>query len=149
MIHRQQAALGGDEPVTALEARALRTDIGTYLRGLLCVVDCHAGRPRGREFVPEGSKFKVAWQCGRRAGGYLGRMGDMWELERRWTNELSAHPKIDFFKASQCKVDDAPPFLSGQFRGWPPEIAEEKRKRLARIIYDMSPRLVAIRSVVR
>jgi len=79
--------------------------------------------------------------------GYLGYASDLWEMERRWCNELQASPRIAYFKASECKAE-APTKLTGQFLGWDSQQAQEKRRRLAQIVHDASPRLVALSSMI-
>lgn len=79
--------------------------------------------------------------------GYLGDTWDLLDLEHRWCSELQTHPPIEYFKASECVPEI--PRLSGQFKGWSPEDAAAKRLRLAKLIYEASPRLVAISSTVQ
>ncbi len=77
--------------------------------------------------------------------GYYGDSRTFFELERRWCAELRTHPKIAYFKGSECKTDSRPK-LTGEFAGWSPSDAAAKRLRLAKIINDLSPELVAISS---
>jgi len=79
--------------------------------------------------------------------GYLGDTRDLLDLEYRWCSELQSHPRIDYFKASECVPEI--PRLSGQFKGWSPEAAAAKRLRLAKLIFEASPRLVAISSTIQ
>jgi hypothetical protein len=79
--------------------------------------------------------------------GYLGHTRDLFDLEHRWCSELQAQPPIEYFRASECVPEI--PRLSGQFKGWSPEAAATKRLRLAKLVYEASPQLVAISSTVQ
>jgi hypothetical protein len=75
--------------------------------------------------------------------GYLAGTIDWFDIETQWCARLREHPKIEYFKASDCF------HLRGQFEGWKRADADAKRERLAEIIRDNGEHLVEISSTIR